>query len=297
MTEMLSPSTRGPLILGAGGRLGRALRTLSADGHWPLGRAAIWHGRDPDADLTWDMLAQPAPHHPGLASARGVIVLAGVTAGTDAELARNTDLALSAIDLARRDGLGPVLLMSSAAVYGRATGTQGEDPAPQPAGAYGTAKLEMERAVAARISGLGPEAPSCCCLRLANVAGCDQLFDAAAAGPVLLDRFGDGRGPRRAYVGPLTLARVLGRLIDLAAAGTALPPVLNLASPGSVAMADILDALGADWRWRDAPASALPETRLDTARLASLLPPLEPATPAMLRDEARLAAGAARALP
>jgi hypothetical protein len=53
-------------------------------------------------------------------------VLAGVTSGTDKDLARNTDLARAAINLARAHDLGPVLLSSTAAVYGRAAGAQGD---------------------------------------------------------------------------------------------------------------------------------------------------------------------------
>lgn len=278
-----SPSQTGPLILGGTGRVGRALRKLALGGHWPEGLFALWHGRR--GDYAWDMqeTAPPLPErHEG--PPHGLILLAGVTAGSPERLAANADLARAALCLAAREGLGPVLLMSSAAVYGRAEGPCRETEA-SPADAYGAAKLEMERVVAEEIDRLGAAAPLACCLRLANVAGCDQLFDAMAAGQVTLDRFADGHGPRRAYFGPLTLARVLSTLL----AADDLPPVLNLAQPGAVPMEALLEAAGARWHWRPAPESALPVTRLDTARLAAIAGPVATATAPGLLAEARLA--------
>ncbi|MGR3463708.1 NAD-dependent epimerase/dehydratase family protein [Limimaricola sp.] len=277
MTAPLSQTA--PLILGGTGRLGRALRRLADDGHWAQGRGALWHGRR--GDYAWDMRDTPPPLPRAV---HGVVVLAGVTAGTPDMLAANADLARAALRLAARDGLGPVLLMSSAAVYGRMTGACREEDA-APAGAYGAAKLEMERAVAREIERLGPAAPRACCLRLANVAGSDQLFGAMGDGVVTLDRFADGQGPRRAYIGPLALARSLSALL----AAPALPPTLNLAQPGAMAMEALLDAAQADWRWRPAPQAALPETRLDTVRLAAIAGPIAAATAPGLLAEARMA--------
>ncbi|MGX9848027.1 NAD-dependent epimerase/dehydratase family protein [Limimaricola litoreus] len=269
----------GPLILGGTGRIGRALRRLADDGHWPMGRAALWHGRR--GDYAWDMRETP----PALPRpVRGVVVLAGVTEGAPDALAANTDLALAALRLAARERLGPVLLMSSAAVYGREADPGREDTA-APAAPYGEAKLAMERAVTAEVRRLGAQAPAACCLRLANVAGCDQLFGAMSAGPVTLDRFEDGRAPRRAYLGPLTLARTL----DALCATETLPPVLNLAQPGAVGMDEILTCAGARWGWRAAPSTALPRTRLDTSRLAASIGAVAPATAPGLMAEARMA--------
>lgn len=274
-----APLQTGPLILGATGRTGRALRHLAQGGAWPEGRQASWHGRR--AGWAWDMRATPPPLPRPV---RGMIVLAGVTSGDAQSLAANADLARAALRLAAREGIGPVLLMSSAAVYGRREGTSAEDVA-SPAGAYGMAKLEMEQAVAAECRALGARAPRACCLRVANVAGCDQLFDAMAAGEVTLDRFADGRGPRRAYVGPLSLARAFTALL----AAPELPPVLNLAQPGEVGMEELLEAAGARWHWRPAPQSALPAMRLDTRSLAALIAPLPAARAADLVAQARLA--------
>ena len=265
---------RGPLVLGSGGRVGRLLRGIAARGLWP-GPEPLWHTRDGrDGTLGWDLLAGPPA---GLAlRARGVVVLAGATAGDEAALAANAQAARAALSLARERGLGPVLLLSTAAVYGRAPGPSPEDGPARPASPYGHSKLAMERAVD------GPEG-SICCLRLGNVAGADALFGAMANGPVTLDRFEDGRGPRRACIGPLTLARALAALLGQ----RGLPPVLNLAQPGLVAMDDILGAAGQPFSWQPAPPTALPALALDLSRLLRLAP-LPPATAASLVEEARL---------
>lgn len=264
----------GPLLLGASGRVGQALRRVAARGLWP-GAQPFWHVREGAADLCFDLLADPAPADLRLPPARGVIVLAGVTSGSLAELARNTDLARAGIAFARRHGLGRVIVMSSAGVYGPTSAARSESDCTAPATPYGAAKRDMEAAVA----GSGAT-----CLRLANVAGCDALFGAAATGTVRLDRFADGTGPARAYVGPVTLARVLAGL--MAHAGD-LPPVLNVASPGAVDMADVLTAAGVAFRWVPAPPTALHRLALDTDALARFVP-LARLAPAALVAEARV---------
>ncbi|MCC5972861.1 MAG: NAD-dependent epimerase/dehydratase family protein [Rubellimicrobium sp.] len=277
----------GPLVLGAGGRLGRAWRAIHAAGLWPGAGAPLWQmrraaGNGPGDAVHWDLLADNAPPDPRIDRAAGLIVLAGATAGNDEALALNTRLAEVALRLARERGLGPVLLMSSAAVYGQSPAPAREEDTPRPLNAYGAAKAAMERAVAG--------GPGGTCLRLANVAGCDMLFGAAARGPVRLDRFPDGAAPRRAYVGPWTLARTLLRLIELGKGGVALPDVLNLAAPGTVGMDALLSAAGCRWDWTPAPATALPALALDTARLEALAPiPPEAGTAEALVAEARRA--------
>jgi len=257
----------GPLILGAQGRIGQMFRALWDGGHWPDARPPVWFGR---AD--WDM-SGPLPD--SLPPVRGVIVLAGRTAGPD--LAANSVLALAALELAARFGLGPVLLCSSSAVYGAAPGPHAEDAVCYPSNPYGAAKLDMERAAAAHPT------PSCA-LRIANVAGADMAMLNAAKGPVALDRLADGSTPKRMYAGPRSLARMILDLID----ASALPPVLNVAQPGLIQMGDLLDAAGAVWSPKPAPDAVLPALALDLGLLSRLIP-LDPATPASLAVEARLA--------
>lgn len=265
----------GPLILGAGGRIGRAFRILEAGGHWPEAERPLWHARA-HGDYSWNILSEPAPRDERLASASGMIVLAGGRAGGDLPPGEAAALVDAALDLAAREGIGPVLLCSSQAVYGAAPGPHSENDPIAPQSPYGLAKRAMEEAA-------GTDA---CCLRIGNVAGCDMLLRNAALGPVTLDRFSDGNSPRRCYIGPLSLARVM---IGLLRAGRDLPAVLNVAAPGTVSMSALLDAALVRFVWRPAPEGALPDLRLDLSRLAGLVP-LNPdwGEPGTLVSEARL---------
>lgn len=273
----------GPLILGATGRVGRAFQALAQAGHWP-GATPLWHGRQggPDA-YGWDMLAGPAPDDPRLADVTGVILLAGATSGSDAALATNTALAHAALGLVRDRGLWPLLIASTGAVYGRATGPQVESATGLSPNAYGQSKRAMEQSMQAAIR----PGDVVTCLRIGNVAGSDALFRSMAHGPVKLDRFADGHGPRRAYVGPLTLAQILQNLIATTAP---LPSILNVAAPGTVAMSNLLLAANHPFDWQPAPDTALPELALDVSALARIIP-LSPdmADPARLVAEARQA--------
>lgn len=278
-----------PLVLGASGRIGSGFQRLAAAGLWP-GPTPLWQVRQAGmgGHVVWDILAGDAPD---IGPVRGIIALAGVVRG---DLDLNTALAFAAIELARKTGNGPVLLTSSAAVYGPLTAPLTETAPCAPGSAYGRAKLAMERAVAARLRALGPDAPPVCILRIGNVAGADSLLEAARRGPVTLDRFGDRAGPVRSYIGMQSLAQIMVQLIGLAASGTALPPVLNIAAPGPVQMTDLLRAGSVDWVWQTAPAGALPQVVLDTRRLWATVPDdRSAADPAELIRQARLTGWAA----
>ena len=280
MTLSPDPAMTAParvLVLGASGRLGRLLRA-----GW-RGRgdvAPLWQYRGaapadaPDGALVWDPLAGTVPDAGPIDAVLG---LAGVVAGDAAALARNTDLAHAAQAAGAALGARHVFLTSTAAVYGTG-GPHPETAAPAPRTDYARAKHAMERAAAG--------IPGCTVLRIGNVVGADMLAGAAARGTVMLDRFADGRGPRRSYIGPGAFADVLAGLARRAAAGARLPGLLNLAAPGAVAMADLLAAAGHDWRWRPAPETALPELTLDVTRLGGLVP-LAPADPAAMVAEWR----------
>ena len=251
-------------VSGAGGRVGRLLRAVWAE--------PVWHARS------------DGPLAPAIAGCDALVCLAGVTSGDATALAGNTAAALDALDAARGAGVARVVLMSSSAIYGRAAGPLTEDRPATPASPYGAAKHDMERAVAAWRAA-NPGGPEALCLRLGNVAGADALLGGLGAEPPRLDVFPDGRGPRRNYIGPLTLARTLA---VLALHPGPLPPVLNLGTPRLVDMADLLRAAGRDWRSVPAPEAALPKVALDTTRLAGIVP-LSPATatPATLIAEWR----------
>ena len=269
----------GPLILGGTGLVGRSLARV-----WPSDAPpALWQHRPgaapvgPGETLCWDILGGAAPPLPRPVS--GLIVLAGVMGTEPERLRRNTDLALAGLALARREGISRVLVASSQAVYGRPGAPVAETDPAVPTTPYGAAKRDMEQALAG--------APGVTCLRLGNVAGTDSLFKAAAGGGALtLDRIAaTGAGPRRSYIGPVTLACVLRGL--LAHPGP-LPPLLNLAAPGTVTMDAILDAAGVPFETRPAPETALAEMELDVSRLAALVP-LERAEAGQLVAEARQA--------
>jgi len=253
--------------VGATGQVGQALARA-----WPAqAPRGIWQHRTqaradviarfPGAPLHWDILDTPAPPLPrGITS---MIVLAAVLGTTDeAALARNTDIALACVKAARAAGIARVLIASTQAVYGTDTPRVHEDSPCTPLSPYARAKYAVERAVA--------DTPGVTCLRLGNVAGADMLLRNAARQPcVTLDRFADGRTPRRSYIGPVTLARVLGHLCDPA---LVLPRVLNVANPGVLEMDAVMAAAQVTTAYRPAPDTALPVLELDTARLNALLP-------------------------
>jgi len=252
------------LVIGATGRLGRMLQW-----GWRARSdlAPVWQSRRAVARPGW-VQADPLGDAAGLAAvcagADAVLLLAGTTPGSGQDLALNRALALAARDAA---GATPLLVASSASVYGRARGPCREDDRCAPGSAYGRAKLTMEQAV---LAGGGPVT----CLRIGNVAGADQILGQLTPGApaLVLDQFPDGRTPRRSYVGPAGLARILADLVALARAGTRLPPVLNLACPGTVEMGALLDAVPHGWTARPAGPDAIAEVALDTTRLAALVP-------------------------
>lgn len=109
-------------------------------------------------------------------------------------------------------------------------------------------------------------------LRIGNVAGADALLGQPTDAVITLDRFPDGQGPRRSYIGPGDLAAVMGALLSAGAEGRDLPEILNLALPGAVAMEDLLHDAGRNFAWKQAPEGALPDVTLDVSRLAQHVP-------------------------
>ena len=105
-------------------------------------------------------------------------------------------------------------------------------------------------------------------MRIGNVLGADALLQTAAKAtqeaPLLLDRFADGTGPRRSYVGPVTLLRIVE---TLARHTGPLPSVLNIAAPAPIAMEDLLNAGNFPWTWRPALAGARQDITLSCEKL------------------------------
>ena len=253
------------LVLGATGRLGTMLRW--AWGRTGAGLEPIWQSRAERPGAAWarcDILGDPAGLAALCARADVILNLAGVTPASGRDMGGNTDLALA---VQRAAGGRPHLLASSAAVYGRAEGLCRESDAVMPAAPYGVAKHAMERAV---LAAGGPVT----CLRIGNVAGADAILGQAGQGAALvLDRFPDGRTPRRSYIGPATLTHVLVDLCRAAGQGRTLPEILNVAAPGTAEMGALLEAAGHPWTPRPAPEAAIAEVALDIAALSRFTRP------------------------
>lgn len=255
----------GPLILGATGNVGQALQRVPDD-CW--NGTPVWQSRSPISHYYhWDILDAGAPD----VACNGIVMLAGAA---DSDAAVHIGLAQKAAKLGERLGVR-VLIASTQAVYGPQAGRLSEATPCKPVGAYGTAKLAMEQAVA----GQGHVT----CMRIGNIMGTDMLGRAAMRGDVVLDQLPSGHAPERAMIGPVTFARVLTGLLDTE---KSLPQALNVAQPGMVAMDDILTAAGVPWGWRTAPETVLPCLDLDVSMLGAMVP-LAPADPAVLVAEAR----------
>lgn len=247
------------LVLGATGRIGTFLLRLAGRG--AIGGDILWQSRRPMPGPGWavfDPLTEPAALAAAARGRQAILCLAGVAPGRGGAMADNARLAAAAVRAGAETG-ARVLLASSAAVYGTRAGILAETLPPAPVSDYGRAKAGMEARAAELAAGLGVGVTA---LRIGNVAGADAILGGWRPG-FELDRFADGRSPRRSYVGPATLARVLAAL----AGRDDLPAVLNLAAPGAVEMAALLDAAGLGWRPRPAPDTAIPEVRLDTGAL------------------------------
>lgn len=170
--------------------------------------------------------------------------------------------------------------MSSAAVYGPSKAPITEAQPPDPGNDYGRAKWLAELAAQAV---LPPDRLTI--LRLGNLAGADALLSAARTGPVVLDPIeGQPGGPERSYIGPRVLADVLRALILRVQSGGTLPPVLNVAQPPALAMADLLRAAGADWRFGPPRAAAIPRVELRVDLLTSLVPVPEATAARVVQD-------------
>jgi len=266
-------------VVGAGGRVGTLLRRSGA-----MPGAQWFSRRGGEGVQAWDLLADAPPQE--LQGAEVMICLAGAVPGAD--LPDHRSLALAAAGAAAAAGIGHVLVASSIAVYGARGAPWREDARLRPRDAYGRAKVHMEAALLAHAARGGPKI---CLLRMGNVVGADAISAAIAGGQAIkLDRCPGGGSPQRSVIGPVTLGRTLTALAAQAQPGAGLPPVLNLAQPGPVAMAALCAAAGRSFVWRVARPAPLPLAALDTGALEALVP-LPAADPATLIAEWRAAGG------
>lgn len=256
------------LITGSTGRLGRALQAVWQKQGGP-GFEVIGLGRR--AELPWRIGIDPAPDWP-----EGAVLLhlAGVVAGEAAKLAQNAVLTEAVCQAALQRRARHVLVASSVAVYRPGPADIPETQPPDPQNPYGKAKLAAEEAARRVLARSGPTGLTL--LRLGNVAGADALLG-HGPGPLALDPVaGQARGPERSYIGPVALAGVIAALVRRVMAGDGLPDVLpdvlNVAQPPVVAMADLLDAAGADWQFGPPRLGVVPRVGVATTRLQGLMP-------------------------
>lgn len=245
------------LILGSGGRLGSLLRRA-----WPESNDidTLWHG-GPEGEMQFDISAEAGALSAAIGRSSCILLLAGVTQSRkDRPFSANVTLAKTVLDAAAGK---PVMLASSAAIYGRAGAVLREDTVPNPVSDYGKSKLAMEQ-----LAALYPNTTS---LRIGNVLGADALLGLAKDN-YRLDQFPDGTYPMRSYIGPRILAQVICALNVKLAQGQTLPQTLNIACPNAVSMAALLDAAGRDWQPSPAPGTAIQSVHLDTTQLWTLLP-------------------------
>lgn len=270
------------LVMGAGGRIGKILRTC-----WPQG-LALWQIRQPSCQPDW-ITVSPLAEPEALAAAAQqrqvdtILCLAGVTRPIrHKEMRDNVDLALVAVR-AGAVARARVVLCSSSAVYGKTPGLLSETTPVAPITDYGAAKAQME--IEALTLAAELNVPTCC-LRIGNVAGADAALGGWTPA-CQMDQYPDGATPARSYIGPQTLARVMRDMC----ARSDLPDVLNVAAPGLIQMGDLLTAAGRAWAPRPAPESALREVELDVTRLTRLIP-IAPATPEALAQDCQNLEGA-----
>ena len=235
----------GTVVLGAGGRLGRLLRPVFPD-------TATWKTRSDTDVLDMESLKQ------ALTGADTVICLAGVTHTSAQPMEMNATIAGRVLDSAEAVGAGRVILFSSAAVYGHTPSPLFEAGPVAPTTPYGHAKLAMET-----IAAHHPHPNTT--LRLGNVAGADAILGNWKPG-FFLDTFADGTTPRRSYIGPIAIARLLCEMTGI----MTLPKLINVATPGTVQMGQLLDAAELPWQSRPASDATVADVALDTGTLEKL---------------------------
>ena len=241
------------LVLGATGRIGKMLQVVWQD---EASVTPTWHGRNA-SDITFDIMDDTDALRSAIGANDVVLNLAGATHhGDDLTDGPNQALARQILEHAQDT---PVLLISSAAIYGPQNGHLSEATKPQPVSDYGHDKLAMERVAA--------DHPNAKVLRLGNVVGADALLGTPRS-VYTVDRFANGLTPRRSYIAPQQLGMVFVKLINHI---DKIPAIVNIATPEPVAMGDLLDAAGKNWQPRPAPPDAIAEVTLDTSSLEKLV--------------------------
>ena len=263
--------------MGASGRVGQLITSAWANHESPWHTVPLQY-RPPQTlfhsrNIPWDVADGPdglLKWMDRFGALKTLIVMAGVTPATSSDMTLNTVIAKAYLDAARVAGIKRVLLSSSSAVYGFGDGSpMSETHSCAPVNAYGKSKLDME-AMARKVA--ADTNMEICCLRIGNIAGADALLlnasKATAETPLIIDRFPDGAGPLRSYIGPTQAGDVLAQL---ACHQGTLPQVLNLAGTAPIHMEELAIAAALPWRYANAPQTARQSIALDCSVLAALI--------------------------
>lgn len=270
--------TSSVLLVGATGRVGRMLMS-----YWqsekarpsPSALCVVPQRRKapnaPYQGLVWDpeqgeaaLKAYISEH----GSFDALLMLGGVTPSPGQATVGNATLADAVLKACSATKIPRVLIASSSAVYGSKLDRPYVESDPLcPVNDYGQDKIRMEQVCAE----YRDQTMEVCCLRIGNVAGADALLqnalDSAKSQNLTLDRFANGRGPLRSYIGPVTLAHVLETLVTYP---QALPEVLNIGLPNALYMDDLLQALGASFKYIEAQSQAHQNISMDCTALTRI---------------------------
>lgn len=253
------------IVLGASGKVGRMLRSIWHEKSVEDLDFAYVSRRETDLDDTYAW--QPGKSARSLPQAQAIVALWGATPGSGNTFSDNIDLAVPVLELAQELGVRRILHCSSSAVYHPSKEPLVETAATTPPSEYGQAKQAMEKCIANWMSEHDADFSNAI-LRMANVAGGDSLFRNMKPGTTItLDRFPDGKGPSRSYIGPIELAQVIEALVR----NSNIEGPINVAAPGTISMEDLAHAAGCGINWRPAPKDAINSVSLDTSLLQSIL--------------------------
>lgn len=265
------------LITGATGRVGALLRKAWSISS-PLAFCPVWCARTDEGPSNWVFWDMGGDVLPELDPVPRAILHLARSAGMDPDGGRDIHMARQALRLARLHAI-PLLIASSVAVYGSSAKFVAERAPPRPVTRNGKTKRQLELCLSA--------ADKVAFLRIGNVVGADALIGARCEGLVLDRAQGSDRGPIRSWIGPRTLAEVLGDLLALAVSGNPLPRQLNIAQEPALAMADLADADQRHWRY-SARMAEVGSIRVDCRLLqATLGRAVAPAAAAALVGEWR----------
>ena len=263
--------------MGASGRVGRLIASAWANRDSPWHSVPLQYRRPQTGfhyrNIRWDVTNGPdglLKWMDRFGALDTLIVMAGVTPATSPDMTLNTVIAKAYLDAARIAGIKRVLLASSSAVYGFGDGSpMSETHSCAPINTYGKSKLDME-AMARNVT--ADTNMEICCLRIGNIAGADALLlnasKATPETPLIIDRFPDGAGPLRSYIGPTQAGDVLAQL---ACHQGTLPHVLNLAGTAPIHMEELAIAASLPWRYATAPKTSHQSITLDCSVLISLI--------------------------